>query len=452
MLAIIWYETITTFSASHYTYTHNQPTRKFPGIYGFFIPQKSAKAVISLSAVVYTQRFKPVNLMSTHNKNSEHIRYIGTRPGAMKNEGEKHGLFGNIYNASTLEINHKIKDVMDVVRQKSKDGKNIYRSVISFAPDNAALKLGETIVKEAWQELVKQNIEIIARENNIKMSNIRWVAAAHDTPTHPHVHIAFWDDRQEIIKNKISSQIPNKIRVNLIKNIFEDELKEHYEQKRQMEIRMKDITNEMAQEFEKHLMDMTADEYLEFSSESPCNVENPDGHVCEYLANKLFEIRKEIPKGAFKFQYLKPEVKEKLILLVRELVDLDENLQEAIADYVQSKLDAAKMYTTDEIELDALADKYEKEAEKVIANKLLGLAKKFNEKEWNIKSEEHEEQTRMQYVQRLMTDIFASLAKLSQQNKKASRFGKTIMGGDMSKQARKEKAKELDDTGWDIEK
>ncbi|HEY5583723.1 MAG TPA: MobP3 family relaxase [Ruminiclostridium sp.] len=405
-----------------------------------------------MSAVVYTQRFKPVNLISAPNKNAEHIRYIGTRPGAMKNEGEKHGLFGNIYNSSALEVNHKIQDVMDSVRQKSQDGKNIYRSVISFAPDNAALKLGEPITKDAWQELVKQNIGIIARENNIKISNLRWVAAAHDTPTHPHVHIAFWDDKQEIIKNKISPQIPNKIRVNLIKNIFEDELKEYYEQKKQTEIRMKDITNEMAQEFEKHLIRMTAGEYSEFSNESSDVYENPDGHLCEYLARRLFEIRKDIPKGAFKFQYLKPDVKEKLISLVRELVDLDENLQEAISDYVESKIGAAKMYTTDEIELDALADKYEKEAEKFIANKVLRLAKKFNEKEWNIKSEEYNVQMRMQFAERLLTEIFASLSKLTQQKGKASRLGKSVMGSDMSKQARKEKARELESTGWDIEK
>lgn len=404
-----------------------------------------------MSAIVYTQRFKPVNLISTPNKNAEHIRYIGTRPGAMKNEGEKHGLFGNIYDAITLEINHKIKDVMDVVRQKSQDGKNIYRCVISFAPKHAALKLGQPITKDAWQELVKQNIGIIAKENNIKMSNLRWVAAAHHTPNHPHVHIAFWDDGQEIIKNWINPQTPNKVRGNLIKNVFEDELKEYYEQKRQSEIRMKNITNETAQEFEKHLMGMTADEYKEFSGESTYNLEYQDRSVSEYLASKLSEIRKEIPKGTFKFPYLKPDVKDKIISLVSELVDLDENLQEVIQNYVESKLDAAKMFTTDEIELDALTDKYEKEAEKLIANKLLRLAKKFNEKEWNIKSEEYEEETRMQYAQRLMTEIFASLAKLSQQNRKASRVGKTVMGGDMSKQARKEKAKELESTSWDLD-
>jgi len=405
-----------------------------------------------MSAVVYTQRFKPVNLISTANKNAEHIRYIGTRPGTMKNEGEKHGLFGNIYNFSTLEINNKIKDVIDVVRQKSQDGKNIYRSVISFAPDNAAMKIGEPITKEAWREMVKMNIEIIAKENNIKMSNLRWVAAAHDTPDHPHVHIAFWDDSQEIQKNWISPKIPDKIRTSLIKNIFEEELKEYYEQKKQTEIRMKDITTEMAQEFEQYLNGLSASEYKDFANNSLHNVEDPDGHVCEYLAHRLFEIRKDIPKGAFKFQLLKPEVKDKLISLVRELVDLDENLQEAISDYVESKLSAAKMHTTDEIELDALADKYEKEAEKLIANKLLRLAKKFNEKEWDLKSEEFGEQMRMKYVQSLMTEIFSSLAKLTQQNGKSARSRKNVMGGGMSKQARKEKAQELESTGWDIEK
>lgn len=43
-----------------------------------------------MPAVVYIQKFKPVNKESTSIENAEHIRYIGTRPGVMKNEGEKH--------------------------------------------------------------------------------------------------------------------------------------------------------------------------------------------------------------------------------------------------------------------------------------------------------------------------------------------------------------------------
>lgn len=52
-----------------------------------------------MSAVFYKQWFKPVNETRTPNKNAEHIRYIGTRPGVMRNEGEKHGLFGNVYDS-----------------------------------------------------------------------------------------------------------------------------------------------------------------------------------------------------------------------------------------------------------------------------------------------------------------------------------------------------------------
>jgi len=408
--------------------------------------------VIHISAVMYKQRFKPVNLKSTPNKNAEHIRYIGTRPGVMKNGGERHGVFGNIYNRSTLKIDHKIKDVMELVRQKSNEKKNIFRAVISFSPENAANKLGDPITKEAWQELVKQNIEIIAKENNISLSNMRWVAAAHDTPNHPHVHIVFWDESQEIQKNFVHPKIPGGIRTKLIKSIFEDELREYYENKKQTEIRMKDVTSEMTHEFEAYLSGLTSDEYSMLIKEGYEINENLDEHMCEYLAQKLFEIRKEIPKGSLKFEYLRPDVKDRLIYLVRELVDMNDDLQEAIQELVQSKIDIAKMYNSDEIYLDSLYDKYEKEAEKTIANKLLQLIKKFNDKDWEIKSEEFNHQIRMQQTERLITEIFASLARLTKQSRKDYISRKRVIGGELSKQARKEKAKELESTGWDIEK
>ncbi len=407
--------------------------------------------MIPISALIYKQRFKGVNYKSTPNKNAEHIRYIGTRPGVMKNEGQKHGLFGNIYDKNTLDVNHKIKDVMELVRQKSNEKKNIFRAVISFSPENAALKVGEPVTKEAWQELVKQNIEIIAKGNNIKMSNLRWVAAAHDTPNHPHVHIVFWDDSQEIQKNYVNENIPNRIREKLIKNIYEDELREFYENKSQMDIRMKDVTSQMTQEFEAYMSGLTSDEYAQLISEGFNIEENPDKHMCKFLAKRLFDIRMEVPRGSLKFEYLKPEVKDKLIQLVRELVDMNDDLQEAISDLVQSKLDTAKMYSTDEIHLDSLYDKYEKEAEKVIANKLLQLTKQFSAKEWDNKNEEFNQQFREQMTEKMVTDVFASLARLTKQSRKDYISRRKVIGGGLSKQARKEKAKEYESTGWDIE-
>ncbi len=404
-----------------------------------------------MSAVFYKQWFKPVNETRTPNKNAEHIRYIGTRPGVIKNEGEKHGLFGNVYDSDTLEVKHKIKDVMDIVKKRSEEGKNIFRSVISFSPENAAIKVGEPITKEAWQELIKQQIRIIAEGNNIKLSDFKWVATAHDTPSHPHVHIVFWDERQEIQKNWVNPKVPDRIRGKLVKNIFEDELKEYYEKRDEKKYLLRDITAEMTGEFEANLDRMGKREYSDLTNEE-FFFDKPDSKFCKYLAQWLFEIRKEIPKGSLKFEYLKPDVKDKLISLVRGLVDIDESLQEAISEYVESKLDIARMYSSNEVELDAKADEYEKEAEKIIANKLLELVRKFIKKEWNIKNKEFEASIRERATEQLVTEILSTLARLSKNNRKNSISRKHVMGGDLSKQARKEKAKEMESTGWDIEK
>ena len=109
------------------------------------------------------------------------------------------------------------------------------------------------------------------------------------------------------------------------------------------------------------------------------------------------------------------------------------------------------MYRSDEIELDALDDKYEKEAEKMIANKLLQLMKKFNSKEWSFKNEEFERLLRIQQTERVVTEIFTALTRLTKQNKRDYISRKSIIGSDLSKQARKEKAKEFESTGWEID-
>ncbi len=130
------------------------------------------------------------------------------------------------------------------------------------------------------------------------------MAAAHDTPNHPHVHIAFWDDKQEIEKNWVSPKVPAGIREMLIKNIFEEELQEFYEERQQAEIRMKDVTSDKIREFEAYLSGLSADEYAKLSDTDLDIYENPDEHMWEYLAKRLFDLRQQIPKGSLKFGYL----------------------------------------------------------------------------------------------------------------------------------------------------
>jgi hypothetical protein len=398
-----------------------------------------------MSAVVYKQPFNKPTHAETPNKNAEHIRYIGTRPGVMKNEGQKHGLFGNIYNPETLEINTKVNDVMELVRRKSYEKKNIFKSVISFAPENALLKVGNPVTKEAWEELVKQQLRIIAEGNGIKMSNFRWVAAAHDKHENPHVHIVFWDESQEIVKNKVDSQIPNGIRKNLIKNIFEDELKAYHEERDHCEWLMKDITESMVKEFEDYLKNMSVREYKHFKDTEYFDEDSP---LPEFLAARLYELRKEIPKGSLKYAYQAPEVKEKVLLLVRELMDMDEGLKEAVLAYVDVKLKEAGLYQDINKNLDALTGQYMKKAEVDIANIILKYITKFSKKDKEVFSHDRE----IYQAKQLLNEIFKLLGRSSSSRKHSAQSRRHIMGGGLSKQARKEKAKELSDTGWELDK
>ena len=49
-----------------------------------------------MSILIYKQRHRHPNYKKTPKGNYAHIGYIATRPGAVKNEGMRHGLFGKL--------------------------------------------------------------------------------------------------------------------------------------------------------------------------------------------------------------------------------------------------------------------------------------------------------------------------------------------------------------------
>lgn len=81
----------------------------------------------------------------------------------MENEGEKHGLFGNIYNPDTLKIDCKVKDVMELVRQRSIEKKNVFRAVISFSPENTAVKLVSLLQKKRGRSLLNRILLLLLK-------------------------------------------------------------------------------------------------------------------------------------------------------------------------------------------------------------------------------------------------------------------------------------------------
>jgi len=179
----------------------------------------------------------------------------------MKNEISNHGLFGNAATGETAAI-ESLHKMQRLILQKSHEKKNIHWGVISFAAETA--KQLDMNNKDDFLKLVKQNIHILAEQNSIKIENLKWVAAAHNERKHPHVHIMFWDDAQTMPQSYVSPKIPNKIRKQLIKSIFAAELTAYYEEKKKATISLRQISDEMAEEFVNAITSLSPKAYKEF--------------------------------------------------------------------------------------------------------------------------------------------------------------------------------------------
>lgn len=149
---------------------------------------------------MYKQRFRNPNYRKTPKCNYAHIGYIATRPGASKNEGMRHGLFGKLSPGKLTEF-ETWQEAAREIRELSYRRVNIFRGIISFSPETAdELKLnGHTV----WEEYIERHIMTLAQKNGIRAENLSWVAAHHNERSHPHLHVVFWDKNQKLMKRRI---------------------------------------------------------------------------------------------------------------------------------------------------------------------------------------------------------------------------------------------------------
>jgi hypothetical protein len=369
----------------------------------------------------------------------------------MKNELSNHGLFGN---AATGDISaiESLHQMQKLILQKSYERKNIHRGVISFTAETAK-QLGLNS-KDDFLKLVKQNIHILAEKNEIKIENLRWVAAAHNERKHPHVHIMFWDDSQTMPQSYVNPKIPNEIRKQLIKSIFSAELTAYYEKKKKATVSLRQISGEMVKEFEKAVTSLNPNAFVELK-ELIDNEESDTYHWnAEFmsdslikLAKELFELKAKLAKtGRLSFQFLSPELKDEMIKFVDSLLASNEQLQSMVGLYVDSRLNLTEMYS-DNMELYKKAAKdYTDEAKKLIANRILDAVKVIGKKEYELKNHEYSQHMKLAYIKEIGLEIFNLLGKFTRTNLRNSK-GQFLLNTELSKQAKKEKAKELESAG-----
>ena len=104
------------------------------------------------------------------------VSYIAERPSVEKLG--RHGLFS--------QSDDKI-DLDEVAEEVASHQGILWTHVISLRREDAE-RLGYNNA-EAWKKAIRRNVVSIAEAHKIKVSDLRWYAAFHNTTHHPHVHL-----------------------------------------------------------------------------------------------------------------------------------------------------------------------------------------------------------------------------------------------------------------------
>ncbi len=332
--------------------------------------------------LIYKQRFLQPNYKSTPSKNAAHVEYIGTRPGVMKEPNAHSGLFG--------VADNQYKDVISIAEgriralEQSKAGRNVYRSIISFTEEQArALKLNTL---SDWKAYVKDQITAIAAANNIKPTNVEWLAAVHQKDGHPHVHITFWDKQQQIQVPFVKKELVQKLRGAIIKNTYPQLYTEYSEAKDAAYKDLRKLARSEAMDYEAYLNNENIIQLLEerlpegdIRSSSVISAAELVGkpYMPEIL-QKIYQLRIDLPQsGSLKYKIVSPEIKERIDDIIKIALK-EERIRIVFDRFISSKLDLKEMYTENEGELMKAQEHYTKDAFAVFGNRLLQLMQRLH--------------------------------------------------------------------------
>ncbi len=130
-----------------------------------------------------------------------------------------------------------------------------------------------------------------------------------------------------------------------------------------------------------------------------------DNELIEHIFNESYKIKQMIPKGRIVYKLLEPQVKEEVDKLVSYVLENNADIKKLADDYIKSKLDIARFYS--DKNLNQQEEKYRKEIEKIIANKILGIVKSINRLETEFKKEETIKTKQKELIKQIIFDLIS---------------------------------------------
>ncbi|MGN1468197.1 MAG: MobP3 family relaxase [Ruminococcus sp.] len=242
------------------------------------------------------------------------IEYTAKRPGAVR-VGE-HGLFSSEDNV----------DLEKAKEEVSNHQGNIWTHILSLRREDAD-KLGYDS-QEPWKNLIKTNLDVLAKAQQIDINNLRWYAAMHNTGHHPHIHLTVFssDPKEGFFSEKANGSI-SKCKSKFANIIFADEMHNEFVQK-----------NEYREE-------------LKIKSKEALStlLENPSGQYTEEvhkrLVNQMVELADKLPdKKEIKYGYLSQNNKMLVNEILRSLVYDSPVLSQLYTSWCNHQFNIERMY------------------------------------------------------------------------------------------------------------
>lgn len=269
-------------------------------------------------------------------KNAAHIHYIGFRQGVDKGfdfepEKKNHYELDPDSPAAHLEYAHKrprshglfwgeeqVPNPRELQNELMKHEGIVWRMILSLKEVDA-IRLGMT-TRESWEIAMRASVADAANKMGIPDSNLRWAAAFHDEPGHPHVHLVMWEKVPQRKIGKLSRGEYREVKKEYMREIYADERMRMNAEKSLM----RDLALQLTKGTVLDRVDLYREvrkerEYLELLLQAggmvPQSLSLPKIHdfQADEFAQSMEQLMRMLPeKGRIAYQFMPPNVKEQL--------------------------------------------------------------------------------------------------------------------------------------------
>lgn len=292
-------------------------------------------------------------------KDANHVRYIGTRPGVEKvpvkdelADDAAHIEYAGTRPRSTglFGPNPQHQPVLaEAMREVgNRETSSSWRIIFSLREDDA-MELGVTNLM-TWQDLTRRSMAQFTKSIGMQPEHLRWVAAHHPEQGHPHVHVLAWlADEAPKRRGELSALELRDVRRGISQEVF-GPLRTRLAAERTMARNaMLDTVKESIRNSERIIQRIESESQIA----DPVGERLPPRFAKQELENLAEEIKTLaviMPgKGQAKLAYMPVEVKEKA---------------RAVADWILSRPQMAGALTAHEKATRELAGLYTKKTER----------------------------------------------------------------------------------------